>query len=161
MDSSLVISKSYYQKLFFALLHIVYFTHFEEISKQGVTTFIKSWELIVSLDCIQQNNAADCGPLVVANVAGLLVQNRQVIGTPASVNLRNWIYEIVANTTMQEEKRINSTSHNKNVREISHSVDNATMAATAADTPTLKSPSVLFKPKGLFIQFKETKPLFG
>jgi hypothetical protein len=90
-DSSLVLSPTFYQKFFFCQLHIM---HVASQLKNRQLDFDK-WKLIVSLDSVQQQNAYDCGPLVVAN-AFAITKNVQLDLLPNGGFLRSWIFESVS-----------------------------------------------------------------
>jgi Ulp1 family protease len=90
-DSSLVLSPTFYQKFFFYQLHIMHVASQLEQTKLDLS----KWKLIVSLDSIQQQNAFDCGPLVVAN-SFAVTKNIQLDRTPNGSALRSWILECVS-----------------------------------------------------------------
>lgn len=161
MDSSLVISKTYYQKYFFSLLHIVYLAHYQSMETNGLlkcNDYFKNWELIVSLDSIQQNNSTDCGPIVVANVFGL-VHDKQVDHTPASKNLRKWIFQIV--TVKDKEKDLSQRCSKDTINSNDFVVAEEVEKKDLVHNESTLNLAIPFNPKGLVIQFKETKVLFA
>jgi len=87
-DTSIVLSDTFYRKYFYYLLKVLYFSHKEKIFNPN------QWKLFVCLDTIQQKNAYDCGPLVIANAYAALFDTK-ISSVPNSEFLRKWIHSIL------------------------------------------------------------------
>lgn len=85
-DSSLVLTASYYRKVFFLLLHILH------LALKDFRT--EEWRLVVSLDAVQQTNSYDCGPLAVCNAFGVM-NKLQVDVLPKGDCVREWLLRIL------------------------------------------------------------------
>lgn len=95
IDSSLVLSKTYYRKTFFVLLNILHVA----FSVEGEVFYPNDWRLRVCLDTVQQENAYDCGPLTVCN-AYAIMQNQFLDKPPKStVKIREWILYTLKSTS--------------------------------------------------------------
>jgi hypothetical protein len=114
LDSSFVSSNTYYQKFNFYLLHILHVAH----ALEGSPFNPNEWELSVSLDCVQQTNASDCGPFVVANAFHFFVSGKQLSKRPLSGPLRSWILDMVRNRQGRDESSVHETDEVASVREI-------------------------------------------
>lgn len=135
-DSSLVLSSEYYQKYFFGLLHILHVAH--QFEDRGTIPDFNAgkWRLFVSLDAVQQNNAFDCGPLVVCNAFCLASLGIQLDRVPKSYSVREWLHH----TLVTKKNAIGDRLADK---------ESELELGRKGSTP--KKP---FAPKGLAIRFK-------
>jgi len=90
-DTSLVLTPNYYKKPFYFLLRTLHAAH----EVQSIPFQVHQWRLSVCLDVVQQQNAYDCGPLVVCNTYAA-IHNVLLRDSPVrSFKIREWILQIL------------------------------------------------------------------
>lgn len=143
LDSSIVLSESYYQRMFFLLLRILHIAH----ALEGKPFDSESYSLYVALSAVQQDNNSDCGPLVVCNayatMKGTFLRTR-----PKTDDVRRWIYNILK--TNEEEKKAKLLLEQKNKKT---QTDNSTptQEMETASAPVQIPP---FNPKSLVVRLR-------
>ncbi len=144
MDSSMIASNTFYRKFFFLMLHVLHVAY--EIS--GIWIDDKSWqdwELVLSLNAVQQTNSIDCGPIAVANFYAA-IQKLMLTTTPNSHQLRRWLHLIASSkdkTVPAPDNLIEETMMHDG--EVTSSIDDHTHQKR------------LFRPQGLQFSYQDAQ----